>query len=75
MKIVADSNIPFLEGVFEPYAQVVYIDGIGITRKDLEDADAMIIRTRTRCNADLLEDGLFVRDDPKTGLLENLILR
>ncbi len=55
MKIVADSNIPFLEGVFEPYAQVVYIDGIGITRKDLEDADAMIIRTRTRCNADLLD--------------------
>ena len=27
MKIVADANIPFLEGVFEPYAEVVYKDG------------------------------------------------
>lgn len=28
-----------------------------------------------KINRYLLEDGLFVRDDPKTGLLENLILR
>jgi hypothetical protein len=27
MKIVADRFIPFLEGVFEPYAEVVYKDG------------------------------------------------
>lgn len=55
MKIVADMHIPFLEGVFEPYAEVVYIDGRSITHEDLIDADAMIIRTRTKCNADLLE--------------------
>ena len=55
MKIVADKHIPFLEGVFEPYAEVVYIDGRSITHEDLIDADAMIIRTRTKCNADLLE--------------------
>ena len=55
MKIVADKNIPFLEGVFEPYAEVVYIDGSAITHDDIVDADALIIRTRTRCNADLLE--------------------
>jgi len=34
---------------------VVYIDGRSITHDDLIDADAMIIRTRTKCNADLLE--------------------
>lgn len=55
MKIVADKHIPFLEGVFEPYADVVYIDGRSITHEDLTDADALIIRTRTRCDAGLLD--------------------
>ena len=55
MKIVADKHIPFLQGVFEPYADVVYIDGKCITSADLADADALIIRTRTKCNAALLE--------------------
>lgn len=55
MKIVADKNIPFLEGVFEPYAEVIYKDGPDITREDVIDADALVIRTRTKCNASLLE--------------------
>lgn len=55
MKIVADSAIPFLEGVFEPYAQVVFKPGGEIRREDLIDADALLIRTRTKCNAYLLE--------------------
>ena len=55
MKIVCDSAIPFLEGVFEPYAEVVYKEGPAIGPEDLVDADALIIRTRTRCNAALLE--------------------
>ena len=56
MKIVADKHIPFLEGVFEPYAEVVYKDGKDITHEDIIDADALIIRTRTKCNAQMLED-------------------
>ena len=60
MKIVADTNIPFLKGVFEPWAEVVYKDGRAIRREDVLDADALIIRTRTRCNAALL-DGTRVR--------------
>lgn len=55
MKIVADSAIPFLKGVFEPYAATVYKDGRAICRDDLFDADVLITRTRTRCNAELLE--------------------
>lgn len=55
MKIVADKHIPFLEGVFEPYAEVVYIDGRAINHDDIIDADALIIRTRTICNASLLD--------------------
>lgn len=55
IRIVADRNVPFLEGVFEPYADMVYIDGKAISSEDVRDADAMIIRTRTRCNEALLE--------------------
>ena len=55
IRIVADRYIPFLEGVFEPYADVTYIDGNSITRNDLVEADALIIRTRTVCNAGLLD--------------------
>lgn len=55
MKIVADSAIPFLRGVFEPYARVVYIPGSRIAPADVRDADALIVRTRTRCNAALLQ--------------------
>ena len=54
IKIVADSNIPFLEGIFEPYADIDYIDGKDIVHNDIVDADALIIRTRTRCNEALL---------------------
>ena len=54
IRIVADKNIPFLEGVFEPYAEVKYIDGKLITHEDILDADALIIRTRTRCNEAML---------------------
>jgi len=55
MKIVADTNIPFLKGVFEPYGEVVYKEGRAIAREDCLDADVLITRTRTRCDAALLE--------------------
>ena len=54
IRIVADTNIPFLKGVLEPYAQVSYLDGRSIDRASLENADALIVRTRTRCNEQLL---------------------
>lgn len=55
MKIVCDDKIPFLRGVLEPYARVEYIKGSDFTRSDVLNADALIIRTRTRCDAKLLE--------------------
>lgn len=54
IKIVADDKIPFLRGVLEPYADVRYMPGGKIRNDDVRDADALIIRTRTRCNAALL---------------------
>ena len=55
MKIVADIDVPFLSGVFEPYGNVIYKKGLEISREDVIDADALIVRTRTRCDASLLE--------------------
>lgn len=56
MKLVIDRAIPFIEGVFEPYVdEVMYKEGSEICRADVLDADALLIRTRTRCNAALLE--------------------
>lgn len=53
--ILADKAIPFLEGVFEPYANVRYIPGGEIDAESVRDADALMIRTRTKCNEQLLE--------------------
>lgn len=55
MKIVSDNKIPFLRGALEPYAEVVYLPGKETTADVVKDADALITRTRTACNAALLE--------------------
>jgi erythronate-4-phosphate dehydrogenase len=54
VKVVIDDKIPFIKNVLEPYADVVYLPGGKITRDDLMDADALITRTRTKCNEKLL---------------------
>lgn len=60
MKIIIDKAIPFIEGVLEPYGEVHYLDGQSISAADVKDADALIIRTRTRCGSALL-DGSSVK--------------
>lgn len=55
MKVVADIDVPFLNGVLEPYGEVVYKKGFDISHDDIVDADALILRTRTICNSELLE--------------------
>ena len=54
MKAIIDKAIPYIQGVLEPYAEVVYRDGREFTPEDVRDADMLIIRTRTRCNEALL---------------------
>lgn len=56
MKIIADENIPYLKGRLEKNAEVVYADQFGFTPDLVSDADALMIRTRTRCDASLLSD-------------------
>lgn len=60
MKIVIDNHIPHIHGLIEPYAQVEYLEPSDITAATVSDADALVVRTRTRCDAALL-DGSSVR--------------
>jgi len=54
INIVADDKIPFLKGVLEPYAKVAYLPGNQINRSSISGADALLVRTRTKCNHELL---------------------
>lgn len=54
MKIVIDDKIPYIRGAFEPFAEVVYLPGNKTTPEVVKDADAIVTRTRTKCNRDLL---------------------
>ena len=55
-KIVIDAAVPYIKGVFEPYfQQVEYVPGAAIDADMARDADALVIRTRTKCNVTLLE--------------------
>lgn len=56
MKVVADDNVPYIQGVFEPFGEVLYLPGERITRHDLLDADVLITRSVTKCNEILLRN-------------------
>ena len=55
IKIAVDNKIPMLQGALEPYAEVYYYDPFDISKAVVKDKDALIIRTRTKCNSQLLE--------------------
>ncbi|MFO7998643.1 MAG: 4-phosphoerythronate dehydrogenase [Bacteroidales bacterium] len=55
LHIVADAAIPFLEEALAETVRLTYIPGNEISRHHLMKADALIVRTRTRCNEQLLE--------------------
>lgn len=56
MKFVLDERIPFLPEALEPLGEVVRISGSAIRKEHLHNADALFVRTRTFCNAELLQD-------------------
>ena len=60
MRLIVDSHIPHIQGLIEPRADVLYLEPQEIKRDAVRDADALIVRTRTRCDAALL-DGSRVR--------------
>lgn len=89
LRVIVDDAIPYIKGVLEPYAEVLYCKGGGFAalaencadgesvpscgagssgggssecgpRRAINSADALIVRTRTRCDAALL-DGTSVK--------------
>ena len=54
-RIIIDANIPYIRGTFDKVAEVEYLTAKEITSQAVKSADALIIRTRTICNADLLD--------------------
>jgi len=55
MKIVCDDKIPFIrEALLALASEVVFKPGREITADDVRDADILIVRTRTRCDSNLL---------------------
>ena len=55
MKAVIDDKIPYIRGLIETLVEeVIYKAGSDIYATDVRDADILIVRTRTRCDRNLL---------------------
>lgn len=55
-KIIIDDAIPFVKGVFDNICDVVFKKGKDINAEDVRDADALVVRTRTKCDEKLLRE-------------------
>ena len=54
-EIIIDSDIPFIKGVLEPFFGTMYLKSADINSHTIKNATALVIRTRTRCNRELLD--------------------
>jgi erythronate-4-phosphate dehydrogenase len=54
MKIIADENIPLINEFFDSIAEVVALPGRTMSAQEVQSADALIVRSVTPVNADLL---------------------
>ena len=55
MKLIVDNAIPFIRDRFPDGIDVTYLPGKEITPDVVKNADALIVRTRTRCDEKLLK--------------------
>lgn len=56
MKIIVDDKIPYIQEHLQILAdEVVALNGASVSPEDVRDADALIVRTRTRCDESLLK--------------------
>lgn len=60
MHILIDDKIPYIAQAAQQLGKCTFKNGADITRDDLDGVDALIVRTRTHCNRQLLE-GTSVR--------------
>ena len=55
LNFIVESNIPFARGLLESHGSVRYLAPEEITPEAMKECDALITRTRTRCDSSLLE--------------------
>ena len=55
MKIVADRNIPYIADTVRSLGELILLPGADISADIVRDADILLTRTRTRCDASLLD--------------------
>lgn len=56
MKVIIDRDIPYINGILEKFScDAEYLKGTDFTASGIRDADALIIRTRTKCTEALLK--------------------
>ncbi|CAB1215501.1 4-phosphoerythronate dehydrogenase [Acinetobacter bouvetii] len=56
MKIVADENLAFTEYFFADFAEIQQAAGRTLTHADVKDADALLVRSVTKVNAELVQE-------------------
>ena len=56
MKIVADENLAFTEYFFADFGEIQQAAGRTLTQADVQDADALLVRSVTKVNAQLIEN-------------------
>lgn len=54
IRLIIERNIPYVQGLLDPYATVRYLAPEEITPKAMRETDGVVIRTRTRCDEALL---------------------
>lgn len=54
IRLIIEENIPFVKGLLDSYATVSYLNPDDITPKAVRDVDGLMIRTRTKCDEELL---------------------
>jgi len=55
MKIVADENLAFTEYFFAEFGEIKQAAGRTLTHADVKDADALLVRSVTQVNAELIQ--------------------
>lgn len=54
LHFIVEDKIPYIKGLLEPYGTVSYLYGSEINPEACRDADAVLVRTRDKCDARLL---------------------
>ena len=54
IKVIVENKIPFFKGLLDDVAEVSYLSPEEITADAVKNTDAIVTRTRTRCDKNLL---------------------